>query len=186
MRSFFAFEISDAVKNELELLLKSIKRLPLPIRWIDIENIHITLLFIEDIDQNIVETLKPKIEPICLKTKSFKLVVENGGFFGTKTYPKILWAGISGLPEDVAVLKNAVEKQFEPFGITQEEKLFKPHLTLGRFKNRSDEKTVIKCLVELQKFKSSTFNVNELMFFKSDLTPNGSIYTKISTFKLSE
>ena len=186
MRSFFAFKISDAVKNELKLFLNPIKYLPLPIRWIDIDNIHITLLFLGDIDQNIVETLKPKIESICLKIKSFKLAVENGGFFGTKAYPTILWAGISGLPEDVAALKNAVEKQFEPFGIKFEEKLFKPHLTLGRFKDRSDEKTVIRCLTELKKFKSSTFNVNELVLFKSDLTPKGPIYTKISTFKLIE
>jgi len=186
MRSFFAFEIPDIVKNEIESLLKSIKLLFLPLRWVDINNIHLTVLFLGDVEQNIVDSVKPKVETICLKTKSFSLSVEGGGFFGAKKFPKVLWAGIAGLPEDAAIFKSAVEKQFEPFGIKSEERPFKPHLTLGRFKDRPDEKALIKCLSELENFKSSVFDVNQLTLFKSDLSSKGAVYTKIFTFKLAD
>jgi len=184
MRSFFAFEISDVVKNELESLLKPIRRLFLPLRWVDINNIHITLLFLGDVEQNVIDLVKPKVEAICLKTNSFNFSVEGGGFFGTSKQPKVLWAGISGLLEDVAILKNAVEEQFEPFGIKPEKRPFKPHLTLGRFKDRPEEKTLLKCLTEFENFKSSAFNVNNLVLFKSDLSSKGPVYTKIFTFDL--
>lgn len=184
MRSFFAFEIHDIVKNELESLLKPIRGLFLPVRWVSINNIHLTVLFLGDVEQNVIDSVKPKLETICLETNSFNLAVEGGGFFGTKNSPKVLWAGIDGLPEYAAIFKNTIEKQFEPFGIKSEKRPFKPHLTLGRFKDRPDEKAMQKCLMELKNFKSSVFNVNKLVLFKSDLSSKGAIYTKILTFKL--
>ena len=185
MRSFFAFEIPDVVKNELESLLKPTRQLFLPMRWVDINNTHLTLLFLGDVEQKAIDLVKPKVEAICSKRNSFNLAVEGGGLFGTKKRPKVLWAGISGLPEDIDIFKNTIEKQFEPFGIKPEERPFKPHLTLGRFKDRPDEKAILKCLTEFKNFRSSVFNVNELVLFKSDLSSKGATYTKIFTCNLS-
>jgi RNA 2',3'-cyclic 3'-phosphodiesterase len=96
----------------------------------------------------------------------------------------VLWIGLEGkkLPE----LASKVETALEPLGFVPEKKSFKPHLTVGRW--RQFDPASRKLLKELEKWQGHEFGestVTEVIFFQSELKREGSIYHRLRIVTLA-
>ncbi|MGE5842767.1 MAG: 2'-5' RNA ligase family protein, partial [Deltaproteobacteria bacterium] len=68
----------------------------------------------------------------------------------------------------------------------EEEKTFRPHLTLGRFKKPAKRQTELEqMLARYRDLSSPAGTLGELVLFRSDLKPGGAVYTKILSWPLS-
>ncbi|MEO0106444.1 MAG: RNA 2',3'-cyclic phosphodiesterase, partial [candidate division WOR-3 bacterium] len=76
MRTFIAIKIPEKERKPIWALITEQKKKNLPIKWVEFENLHITLKFLGEIDEKKLERMIPLLSTISGKTKSFKMSLE--------------------------------------------------------------------------------------------------------------
>ena len=81
-------------------------------------------------------------------------------------------------------LQRKIDAALSEIGFATEKRAFKGHLTLGRFKGRTDSRKVARALEEFSGFETQTFTSQQLVLFKSQLEPTGAVYSQLKTVSL--
>lgn len=184
MRTFIAFELPGNIITAIREVQESIKSYGFRVRWVRPENIHLTLKFlgnineaeIEKIGRAILDTVK-EYSPILLSAKGI------GVFPGVKQ-PRVIWVGITGQMDSLLKMQKVLDDRLEAIGFSRENRPFKGHLTLGRVKGKIDSKRLVKAMEDFQGFESEPFTADQIILFKSELKPTGSVYTKLLSASL--
>ena len=105
-------------------------------KWVEVENLHVTLLFLGEVDERELPPLCRAVSVVCGRHDRFDLSVETVGCFPNPRRPRVVWAGVGmGGPELVA-LHDALEPPLLELGCyRREERQYTPHITLGRVKS---------------------------------------------------
>ena len=111
IRSFLAFELPCEIRNNIIEVLKEVRRLNLNVRWVKIENIHITVLFIGNITPEGISKIGDDIGSICSDYGPFDVSVKGLGVFPNLRHPRIFWVGLDGEIERMACLRDDLQKQ---------------------------------------------------------------------------
>ena len=128
-RLFTALEIPRDAALSLSLL-----RGGLPgARWIDVENYHLTLRFIGDIEGHLADEIVDALDRV--HRPSFSLSLTGVGAFGGKK-PHAVWAGAAASP-DLAALQGEIERICQRVGVAADPRKFMPHVTLARLRDAS-------------------------------------------------
>jgi RNA 2',3'-cyclic 3'-phosphodiesterase len=186
IRSFLAFELPEEIKGIVSRVSGEMKKPPLDIRWIRVDNIHLTIIFIGNITTDRLDGMNTIVRDVCRDHGPFNISLKGAGVFSSRRNPRVLWVGLSGDMERMSLFKEALEKGLRPFGIQEEKRRFNPHLTLGRF--RKDAKSgahLDALLLKYGDLTSPVCTLSKLALFKSDLKPGGSVYTKLNAWPLA-
>ncbi len=176
MRLFIAIELPDELKWALGRLRTDIPGA----RWVPAEQIHLTLAFLGEVEEEIVGLLT--FELARIQSPAFKLRFTGTGCFPNRHRPRVLWIGLQPEPSlnDLAAKVNEV---VQACGIPLEERPFSPHITLARFKVPASRETGI-FIDQHQKVDLPHLSVQEFTLFQSKLTTQGSVHTPIKNFAL--
>ena len=96
VRAFIAIELSSAVRqavNDLQNRLKTVTP-PHSVRWSIPQNIHLTLHFLGDIDQNQVRPVAAEMAVAAKQHPPFELLLGGLGCFPSMRRPRVLWVGL--------------------------------------------------------------------------------------------
>jgi len=185
IRSFLAFELPEEFKSILSRASGEMKKSPLNVRWVKVGNIHITVVFIGDIATEQLDPMEKNISEVCLVHAPFRIAINGAGVFSSRRNPRVLWIGLDGDIDRMAVFRNALQKKLKPFGIKEEKRPFNPHLTLGRFRKGAESDVHLDdLLLGYKDLTSPACALCELALFKSDLKPGGAVYTKLNAWPL--
>lgn len=176
-RLFTALEIPRNVALSLSLL-----RGGLPgARWIDVENYHITLRFIGDVDGRTADEIVDRLDRI--DRPEFQLSLSGVGSFGSKK-PHALWAGVTPLTE-MSALQAEIERICQRIGLPPDPRKFMPHVTLARLKaSRLDD--VVQYLAGRGDFHTAPFTVSRFVLLSSKESVGGGPYILEEAFPLHE
>lgn len=153
------------------------------IRWTSLDNIHITLAFLGDTEENMIRVISSELKERCEGSGKFQLTIRGIGIFKNLSDPHVIWTGIE-TSEKLTQLYSTVINGINEAGIKMEQRPFKPHLTLGRIKYLND-KTALKNLLDIyQNAEIQKVTVNEVIVYESLLKPTGPLYTPIAIIKL--
>ena len=183
IRAFIALKTPpewDAELGKLQERLKAELRTK-AIRWTKPEQVHITLRFFGSISVDEVERVAAAFPRICAGHQPFSLRCEGLGCFPNVRRARVLWVGIGGQVERVRRLQEAVVLATGKIGKPAEERLFKPHLTLGRIEGleRSSGERLEK-LVEGGFQIEAEWTVTELLLMHSHLSSQSARYETIA------
>ena len=190
VRSFIAIELPDEVKTalyRLETLLKSGKQHSL--KWINPNNIHLTLKFLGSVAVDRMAAITGAIEDAAVGITPFRLEVSGLGAFPNLNRVQVVWVGVGGEIDRLCHLQQRLESNLARLGFAQESRPFKPHLTLARFRDQatSDERQSFGRLVAGTRFESThIIKVDTINLMKSQLTREGAIYSRISSARLNK
>ncbi|MBW2030364.1 MAG: RNA 2',3'-cyclic phosphodiesterase [Deltaproteobacteria bacterium] len=186
IRSFLAFELPPDIRGVLERVSAEVRKSDLDIRWVRVENIHLTVIFMGSIDQGRISHMEQDIGRVCARTRAFEISVKGVGFFPDMRRPRVVWLGLDGELERLSRFRDDLQRPLARFGIKEEKRPFRPHLTLGRFRKRgSQQRARLEEIVrKYGNLKSPPCSVEELVLFKSDLKPTGAEYTKLASWPL--
>ena len=185
IRSFLAFELPVDIKKIIMAVSKDVKRQPLNVRWVKVDNIHITTVFMGDVQEDQIGPIQAVVKDVCRGYGPFSIAIKGIGVFGSRRNPRVLWIGLEGTIDRMACFKDDLQKGLRPFGIKEEKRRFKPHLTLGRFRKGTRTGTRLnELLAKYHDLTSPDCIIKELFLFKSDLRPGGAIYSKLNEWPL--
>lgn len=184
MRTFLAIEIEPYIKNKIEESQEIIADSESSnIKFVEVENIHLTLKFFGEIDDDKLEQITDIIDKSIKNKEAYPLKVVNIGAFPNIYNPRVIWTGIKDKNDTTTKLIEELDKKFNKIGF-KKEKNYVPHITIGRVKNISDKEKLSQCLKKISKKYHGKMVVKRICLKSSTLTPNGPIYENIKEFEL--
>lgn len=177
MRTFVAIEISnDDIINSMRKFQTGININAKPI---EPKNFHFTLQFLGEVSEKISQKIIQALHKI--EFSSFNVNLKGVGAFPKSESPRVIWIGTDDDGGNMLIqLSKKVEKALEPLGFFSD-KPFKPHITVFRIKKKIGDITN-----ELNSHKTIDFGIQEvanLKLKKSELTPDGPIYSDLEEIK---
>jgi 2'-5' RNA ligase len=183
VRAFLAIEIPGDIQALIEGMKERLKPVLKGIRWTRPEGMHLTLKFFGDLFQDDVARIAEVVQRNVGDITPMELNVGLPGGFPSLKKTRVLWLGIGGDVQRLATLQAALEKDLEECGFPGDARSFKPHLTLGRVRSRGGVISGTGAVIETTgNLGTSRFDVRELILFKSELKPDGAVYTKLAGF----
>uniref|UniRef100_A0A7V6CE34 RNA 2',3'-cyclic phosphodiesterase n=1 Tax=Thermodesulfobacterium geofontis TaxID=1295609 RepID=A0A7V6CE34_9BACT len=190
VRAFLAIDLPQELKKELFNLSKTFNYEGLKLKWVEEENLHLTLRFFGNISESLVEKIYEKCKEVCKEIEPFELTLGLVSYFPLKGTPRVIWIGIDSASNNLLKLDNLLKKTLKPLKLKEEREEFHPHVTLLRVKEKTDPVALKKFFEELkrasEKLKGRSFFVREIIIFKSDLFPSGPKYTPLKIIPLGE
>ena len=187
IRSFLAFKLPGGIKNIVIRVSDMAKMTLKNVRWVEVANIHFTMLFMGNIRDDYLSDIRTSIKNICSSCRPFDIELQGMGVFPSARKPRVLWLGINGDIGRIAFFRDMLQQELQPFGISQDKRKFRPHLTLGRFKQSSEkDSSLIELLDKYRDLKSPIKRLDEFVFFRSDLNHSGVKYTRLDSWRLAE
>jgi 2'-5' RNA ligase len=176
MRIFIGIKFDKTTIEKIIISLKPFKKIATPIRWVKPENIHLTLKFIGEINEEKKNQIEETMEKINFQSEPIEISISGFGKFGQREDLNIFWAGIKDNP-DLKALHEKIEDSLDSIHIKRETRKFKPHLTLGRNRKKFNFKSFFPLLEQYSDLPIVTFMADRFQVFQSTLSPQGPTYT---------
>jgi 2'-5' RNA ligase len=182
LRAFIAIEIPLTLREAVcKATAPMQKGIGPAVRWVPMENMHLTLKFLGDVSPTNVEMLSQMLRAEADLFQCFDLRLSGFGAYPNLKRPRILYIGIQA-PATLESLQRGIDSASRRLGYESEERGFSPHLTIGRVKQTStatEQQTVRRAIEETRIDSLGTARVDSVHLYKSDLKPTGSVYTRL-------
>jgi 2'-5' RNA ligase len=181
IRAFLAIDLSIEVKAILHQVIDQLK-ITYPqtaIRWIQPENLHITLHFIASLKVMDIQSLLENLNNKAKEIKPFAISLTNLMLFPSEIKPTVIAMNMTH-PHQIDDLVQHTGQIIAAKGYPIEKRLFSPHLTLGRIKNT-------KLQFSLDKIPLPTFpevQIDQIILFQSEPRKEQPKYTPIELIPL--
>lgn len=177
-RLFVAIDLPDPVKDDLTELCYGLRG----VRWVKRDQLHLTLRFIGDVEDDLVDTLSDALAQVRAVPFTFQL--QGVGQFPSRGAPRIIWAGVKA-PPDLQRLQRQIESLLQPLGIEPEDRPFSPHITLARLKEAPAPESLRQFFERNIHFRTTAIPINRFVLYSSLLAPEGPTYTVEGQFALT-
>jgi len=172
VRTFISIDLPENIKKEIQRIQDLLP--DFVGKKTEQENLHLTLKFLGEIDNEKVEEIKKRLK--LVKIKAFEAEVDNLGVFSEK-FVRIVWIHLKGAEK----LQEEVDKALKE--IFDKEERFMSHITIARVKSIKNKMDFLSKLKEI-KIPKLKFKVDSFQFKKSELFPQGPRYEVIEGYNL--
>ena len=176
MRTFVAIEVNN--NNVLDSIQQIQSKLNIKAKPVELHNMHFTVQFLGEVSEEMIKKICDAL--ISIEFSVFSITFASIGAFPNPNSPRVIWIGINDGVNELEKLAEIIRAKLSGIGFSPDKK-FKPHVTIFRVKNKIEGLSS-----ELEKFSSYSFGkqeISEIKLKKSELTPNGPIYTDLLVVK---
>jgi 2'-5' RNA ligase len=186
IRAFIAIDLPEDVRVAIDDAQTRLKQahVGVKISWTKVENLHLTLQFLGYIEEAVIEKIKSALQSVAAQHPPFEVLVRGAGAFPNENRPRVIWVGCDDLEGRLKALAGAVQAAMEPLGFQPEHREFSAHLTLGRVKVPRPDVALTRAIDSLKDTAFGTLRAQAIHLFESQLHPEGSRYTKLSSHVL--
>src|SRR5262245_23102837 len=174
LRAFIAIEIPLEIRVAAYQAMAPLqKEIGSAIRWVSMENLHLTLKFLGDVSPSNVEMLSQMLRAEADMFHCFDLHLRGLGSFPNLKRPRVIYIGIQA-PVTLDGLQRGIESASRKLGYESDEHRFSPHLTVGRVRQNvtTAEQQAIRRTIEATRIDLlGTARVDSIHLYKSDLKP---------------
>ena len=176
-RLFIAVDLTGTMKKNLETIFFGIPGA----RWVALDQLHLTVRFIGEVDGALFLDIKNTLEEISISP--FDIQLKGVGHFPPRGTPRVIWVGLEK-SESVQLLRKKIDGALLRIGIEPEGRKFSPHITLARLKNTPLQK-VADFLSGNGLFSQEPFQIDDFKLYSSTLTPKGAIHKVERVYSLT-
>jgi RNA 2',3'-cyclic 3'-phosphodiesterase len=197
MRTFIAIDLPDVLKEKVALLQEQIHSAVQPLngvrylRWTGTDKMHLTLRFLGETTVTQQTQLSIQLAQLCSAQSPIRLNLTGLGAFPNWSRLRVVWTGVAGEVAPLKELQQGVEQIARASEFTAENKSFSPHITLARIERNAPG----AALRELGQFLNTwaaeeaqqqwgSWTVRQVIHMRSQLRPQGAIYTPLARFPL--
>ena len=176
VRAFVALDFEESMRARISALMEELRGRVPGVRWVRPEGVHVTLRFLGWTDPAALERLQPLLAAAAAGCPAAEARIGGVGVFPERGGPRVIWLSVE-LPEPVLALQRECEKAAVQAGFPAEPRPFRPHLTLGRIKERTSRPL-------LPTDELGATRLDHLVLFRSQLQSGGAVYTPLARFAL--
>lgn len=186
MRTFIAVPLEPVLRQRAVKLQEALAPCGGDIKWVEPENLHVTLLFLGEVDVRDTLEVCRTVSSVAAPVPPFAIRVAGVGCFPNLRRPRTIWAGIEDGAAELVQIHDAIEKALlSQGGYRREDRSFTPHITLGRVKGEEDSRPLAEALVKYADWNAGSEIVREIHVLSSELTSAGPRYTRLGRGKLT-
>lgn len=176
VRAFVAVRVPGYVADALENFLAELRPLA-AVRWVRREQFHITLKFLGEVEQAVIEQVIDALEPVkCFEP--FRIELNHIGAFPNLNSPRVLWlGGDKGAAELGRLSAKVNDVLYDEAGLEKDAKKFRAHMTLARLKDTCLPEGLVRRLGDVPVLE---WECSDLVLMRSRLTPKGPVYSLLS------
>jgi RNA 2',3'-cyclic 3'-phosphodiesterase len=184
IRAFIGVQIAPEVRARISQAIAQLSPEISGIRWVREENFHFTLKFLGLIEEPQIEPISNALAQAIHPFRRFTISAKCLGVFPDIKRARVLWVGLEGT--DMPALAKSIEFVLEPFGFPGENRIFRPHLTVGRWRSpMGSEQELGGKLKRWKNFEFGEFAVDEVVLFQSVLKTDGAVYRPLKAVTLA-
>lgn len=188
IRAFIALEMPDPIRRQLDEISHGLRKdlANLPLRWVPVDNIHLTLKFLGDILPEQVNRVSEVLEKQSASLAPVALKLNGLGAFPNLQRARVIWIGVD-LGEELPGFQRELEARLAELDIPLEGKAFSPHLTLARVRGHArpaDLTRIREVLAVVELPPAAEALADTITLFRSELKPSGSVYNALSKYVL--
>jgi 2'-5' RNA ligase len=185
IRAFIAVNLASSVVEEIakvQAALRTVSDDTGTVRWTRVENMHLTLKFLGDIEQDHVAPILTRLRRVVRGRPAFQVEARQLGGFPNLKRPRVIWAGLSA--DGLTALSKDLETTLLELHFPAEKRDFHPHVTLGRVRSQRGWDQVLPLVQHYQHTSFGTSVIDQVRLYRSDLRPTGAIYTALGSVPL--
>ena len=187
VRTFLAIHVGDEIRARLVSLQEELTLIASDVKWVEPENLHVTLLFLGEVEQRETLDICRAAQKAVADMPPFTMAVEGARAFPNLRRPRTLWVGVGEGGAEVSKVHDAIEKPLLEMGnYRRETRGYVPHITLGRVRGERPDDELAKALTKHKAWSAGAVEVREVCVMSSELTSDGPIYTVLGRAKLSK
>ncbi len=152
IRTFIAIELPPHVMEVIGRVQERLKSFDFRISWVRMENIHLTLKFLGDVDSDRVPEIGKLMTQALSRQESLEIFASGLGVFPGIQSPRVIWIGIGGQVQRIAAIQASIDQYLAGAGFEKEKRVFTGHLTLGRIKGQIDNRRLERAMRSLEDF----------------------------------
>jgi 2'-5' RNA ligase len=185
-RTFIAVELSKAIRDRLVELQECLSATAKDVKWVEPENLHVTLLFLGEVDDRELPAVCRAVQNALAAQPAFPMTVQGAGCFPNPRRPRVLWVGIGQGVQQVVAVHDVLEEPLLALGCyRREERRYTPHITLGRRRSEGPADALARSLTQHQAFNAGELTVCAIHVMASQLTSTGPCYSVLSRARLT-
>jgi RNA 2',3'-cyclic 3'-phosphodiesterase len=186
-RLFTAVDIDSSCRKRVLSAIQELKECGYfdeeHVKWVEKENMHITLNFLGDSDETQIPDICRLMDAAAAETPVFDMSVEGLGQFGRG---RVIFADLVSGEEHLRNLHRKLTERLQNIGFSSPQKPYKGHLTLCRARKKQIKKQALEVLEGVRNKNFGLFSVFFINLYSSRLTSAGPEYTLIHSSRLSE
>ncbi|MBM4241208.1 MAG: RNA 2',3'-cyclic phosphodiesterase [Euryarchaeota archaeon] len=182
MRSFLAVDLDENLREKVSEVQKQLTEADAAVKFVEPKNLHFTFKFFGEITEEKANEIIALTEDKVQDKTPFELSIKGLGVFPNMRYIRVLWLGVVD-PEPFSKLLMDFDENFLKLDF-RKERSYIPHLTIGRVKGAKNKDELISKINELEEAEIGKMQVDKIVLKKSELTPEGPIYTDLKEFEL--
>ena len=185
IRTFIGIDFPDSIKKSLNRFGNRLAPWATNVRWTNTELIHLTMLFLGDVEDQRVHDICRATKAACAETAPFEISLQGIRFFPKKEKPRVVSVNIDTGKTQLETFRANVAKHVDEAGF-QFDWRFQPHVTIGRFgRGKFDDHALLAKVEELDVPDFGPTDVTRLTVFSSTLERDGPIYVPLAVVPLN-
>ena len=188
LRTFIALPLPDDWVDALTNVMDDLRReISGGVRWVNPSGIHLTLKFLGATEAGMAPRIVSELALALEGIKGPALSLSRLGTFPAERNPRVIWAGIDGSTDGLDELFRRVEDTATGLGWPGERRPFRPHLTLGRVREQataSQRRVIGETIANTSLTVAPIWHVDTVRLYRSELTPQGAIYSSLGEVKI--
>ena len=186
IRSFIAIPLSGNITGGATKFIRSLRDLDDSIKWVPVDNLHLTLKFLGDVENTEIPDICDALWDICDQYEPFMLDFGGCGGFPNLEKPRILYAGVDDVEGALVKLVGEIETRMADLRFKPEPRDYRPHLTLGRTGSRSRfvQSELIEAMKSNKDIGFGDMEVDAIEVIGSFLDKGGPTYQVMDTIEL--
>ncbi|MBN1502498.1 RNA 2',3'-cyclic phosphodiesterase [Candidatus Woesearchaeota archaeon] len=177
MRLFLAIKPDEKTIEQIGKLQEEIDTDLSEIRLLKPEQIHLTLKFLGEVDNNKLVKVIDCLNRI--RFTEFSLELNGVGVFPDEAFIRIIWVGL-GHNRELLLLQEQIDNGLHKIGFARDRK-FHPHITIARVKFLKEKVAFLKNIRQLLT-PNTSFIADKIILYKSTLTKQGPLYNAVKSF----
>ena len=176
VRAFVGIAAGEEVRAALVQAQERLRRTGAHVSWTPRLNIHLTLLFLGDIDRAVGEALCSELDTMCVEETSLSCAVNGIGTFGGRR-PRVVWAGVDDPAGRLVAMQEQIAQAARALGVATEERAYTPHITLGRVRSGRLAAALAEAVSDEQGRSFGPLEIERVTLFRSRLSSSGAGYS---------